>query len=49
MVLCPSRLNKVLILLITAISCYESPKQEKVSHAFEHLVQNLKVYNRIKI
>ena len=31
------------------IACYESPKQEKVSHAFEHLVQNLKVYNGIKI
>ena len=25
--------------------CYESPKQEKVSHAFEHLIQNLKAYN----
>ena len=31
------------------IECYESPKQEKVSHAFEHVVQNLKAYNRIKI
>jgi len=29
--------------------CYESPKQEKVSHAFEHLVQNLKAYNRVRI
>ena len=28
---------------------YESPKQEKVSHAFKHLVQNLKAYNRVKI
>jgi len=29
--------------------CYESPKQEKVSCTFEHLVQNLKAYNGIKI
>jgi len=28
---------------------YESLEQEKVSHAFEHLVQNLKAYNRVKI
>ena len=27
--------------------CYESPKQEKVSHTFQHLVQNLKAYNRV--
>jgi len=30
-------------------SCYESPKQEKVSHAFEHLIQNLKAYSRVRI
>ena len=29
--------------------CYESPEQEKVSCAFEHLVQNLKVYNGVEI
>ena len=29
--------------------CYESPKQEKVSHAFKHLIQNLKAYNRVRI
>jgi len=29
--------------------CYKSPKQEKVSHAFEHLIQNLKAYNRVRI
>jgi len=29
--------------------CYESSKQEKVSHAFKYLVQNLKVYNGVKI
>jgi len=28
---------------------YESPKQEKVSHAFEHLIQNLKAYNEVRI
>jgi len=30
-------------------ACYESPKQEKASHAFEHLIQNLKAYNRVRI
>ena len=29
--------------------CYESPKQEKVSHTFEHLIQNLKAYNGVRI
>jgi len=29
--------------------CYESPKKEKVSHAFEHLIQNPKVYNGVRI
>jgi len=29
--------------------CYGSPEQEKVSHAFKHLVQNLKVYNGVEI
>ena len=29
--------------------CYESPKQEKVSHAFEHLIQNLKAYSGVRI
>jgi len=28
---------------------YESPEQEKVSHAFKHLVQNLKAYNGVEI
>ena len=28
---------------------YESPKQEKVSHAFEHLIQNPKAYNGVRI
>ena len=30
-------------------SCYESPKQEKVSPTFEHLIQNLKAYNGVRI
>jgi len=29
--------------------CYESPKKGIVSQAFEHLIQNLKTYNRVKI
>jgi len=29
--------------------CYESPKQEKVSHTFEHLIQNPKAYNGVRI
>jgi len=28
---------------------YESSKQEKVSHTFEYLIQNLKAYNRVRI
>jgi len=29
--------------------CYESPKKERVSHAFKHLVANIKSYNADKI
>ena len=29
--------------------CYESPKKEQVSHAFKHLVANIKLYNADKI
>jgi len=29
--------------------CYESSKKKVVSHAFEHLIQNLKLYNGVKI
>ena len=29
--------------------CYESPKKEQVSHAFKHLVANIKSYNADKI
>jgi len=28
---------------------YESPKKEIVSYAFEYLIYNLKLYNRVKI
>ena len=28
--------------------CYESPRKEIVSHAFEHLISNIKSYNRNK-
>jgi len=31
------------------VVCYESPKQEKVSPTFEHLIQNLKAYNGVRI
>ena len=29
--------------------CYKSPKKETVSHAFKHLIQNLKSYNGVKV
>ena len=35
--------------LSTKSNCYESPKKEKVSHAFEHLIQNPKAYNGVRI
>ena len=28
---------------------YESPREERVSHAFEHLISNIKLYNRVEI
>jgi len=34
---------------VSDMNCYESPKQEKVSHAFEHLIQNLKAYSGVRI
>ena len=30
-------------------SCYKSPRKEIVFHAFEHLIQNLKLYNEVEI
>jgi len=30
-------------------NCYESPKEERVSHAFIHLISNIKSYNGVKI
>ena len=29
--------------------CYESPRKEIVSHAFEHLIYNIKSYNGVEI
>ena len=29
--------------------CYESPKRRKFSQVFEHLIQDLKTYNRVEI
>ena len=29
--------------------CYESPKEERVFHAFKHLISNIKSYNGVKI
>jgi len=29
--------------------CYESPREERVSHAFMHLISNIKLYNGVKI
>ena len=31
------------------LNCYESPKKEKVSHTFKHLIANIKSYNEDKI
>jgi len=29
--------------------CYESLRKEKVSHAFRHLIANIKLYNKERI
>jgi len=29
--------------------CYKSPKKEIISHAFKHLIHNIKSYNKDKI
>jgi len=29
--------------------CYESPRKERVSHAFTQLISNIKSYNGVKI
>jgi len=29
--------------------CYESPRKERVSHTFEHLISNIKLHNGVKI
>ena len=39
----------VVMVVVVKGRCYESPKQEKVSHAFKHLMQNLKAYNGVGV
>jgi len=29
--------------------CYESPKEERISHAFGNLINNIKSYNGVKL
>ena len=29
-------------------ACYESPREEGISHTLKHLISNIKLYNRIK-
>ena len=29
--------------------CYESPKKEMIFHTFKYLIQNLKLYNEVKV
>ena len=36
-------------LVFSDLLCYETPKRERSSCAFEYLIQNLKSYNGIKI
>jgi len=43
--ICPSTQTITFMYMRT---CYESPKKEIVSHTFEHLIYNLKTYNRVK-
>jgi len=49
---CPLQsLPKLHLLFLSRSSsrCYESPKKEQVSHAFKHLIANIKSYNADKI
>ena len=41
--------TKVIEKTLGLVLCYESPKKEMVSHAFKHLIQNLKSYNEVKV
>ena len=36
-------------LLLLLSMYYKSPRREIVSHTFKHLINNLKLYNRVKI
>jgi len=29
--------------------CYETPREERVSYAFKHLISNIKLHNGVKI
>jgi len=29
--------------------CYETPKEERISHAFGNLIDNIKLHNRVKL
>ena len=49
---CPLQsLPKLHLLFLSRSSsrCYESPTKEQVSHAFKHLIANIKSYNADKI
>jgi len=41
--------TKVIEKTLGLVLCYESPKKEIVSYVFKHLIQNLKLYNRVKV
>jgi len=41
-------INNKFLLGIQNNNCYESSKRRKVSQAFKYLIQNLKMYNRVK-
>jgi len=36
-------------LLVKHNLCYESPREERVSHVFKYLISNIKLYNEVKI
>ena len=43
------KLGMIMIEWEVKTGCYESPKKEIVSHAFEHLIYNIKTHNGVKI
>ena len=44
-----SKISQSKFLYKSQWTCYESPKKEMVFHAFKHLIQNLKSYNKVKV